>query len=215
MSTPSSSSLSFVHRYEPATDTHAPTILALHGTGGDENDLIPLAHELMPGAGILSPRGQVLERGAPRFFRRLAEGVFDEADLRLRTGQLADFIVEAADRYRLDRTRIVAVGFSNGANIASSLLLLKPKSLGGAVLIRAMVPLVPDPLPALPGTPVLVTNGKADPLVSQKETERLVSLLRSAGANVTVALQQAGHNLAAGDIETASAFLQHHFRAPK
>ncbi len=213
MSTPSSSSLSFVHRYEPATVPNAPTLLALHGTGGDENDLIPLAHELMPGAGILSPRGQVLERGAPRFFRRLAEGVFDEADLRLRTGQLADFIVEAADRYRLDRTRIVAVGFSNGANIASSLLLLKPKSLGGAVLIRAMVPLVPDPLPALPGTPVLVTNGKADPLVSQKETERLVSLLRSAGANVTVALQQAGHNLAAGDIETASAFLQHHFQA--
>jgi predicted esterase len=215
VSTPSSSSLSFVHRYEPATDPGAPTLLALHGTGGDENDLIPLAHELMPGAGILSPRGQVLERGAPRFFRRLAEGVFDEADLRLRTGQLADFIFEAADRYRLDRTRIVAVGFSNGANIASSLLLLKPKSLGGAVLIRAMVPLVPDPLPALPGTPVLVTNGKADPLVSQKETDRLVLLLRNAGANVTVALQQAGHNLAAGDIETASAFLQHHFRAPK
>jgi predicted esterase len=215
LSTPSSSSLSFVHRYEPATDPNAPTILALHGTGGDENDLIPLAHELMPGAGILSPRGQVLERGAPRFFRRLAEGVFDEADLRLRTGQLAEFIVEAADRYRLDRTRIVAVGFSNGANIASSLLLLKPKSLGGAVLIRAMVPLVPGPLPALPGTPVLVTNGKADPLVSLKETERLVSLLRSAGADVTVALQQAGHNLAAGDIETASAFLQHHFQATK
>jgi predicted esterase len=208
-----SPSLSYVHRYEPGTDPEAPTLLVLHGTGGDENDLVPLAQQLMPEASVLSPRGQVLERGMPRFFRRLAEGVFDLEDLRLRTSQLADFIKEAAEHYHFDRQRVVAIGFSNGANIAASLLLLKPKALSGAVLFRAMVPLVPDPLPTLPGTPVLISNGKADPIVSSTETERLASLLRTAGANVTLTWQPAGHNLVADDLTTARAWLQHYYSA--
>src|SRR5687767_2993928 len=121
----------------------------LHGTGGDEHDPLPLAGTLLPGAAILSPRGRVLERGMPRFFRRLAEGVFDLDDLRVRTRELAAFVTAAADRYGFDPTRVVAVGFSNGANIAASLLLLEPQTLAEAVLFRAMVPLVPDPLPSL------------------------------------------------------------------
>ncbi len=172
--------LSFTHYYQPASTPGAPTLLMLHGTGGNEHDLVPLAADLLPGAGVLSPRGKVLERGMPRFFRRLAEGVFDLDDLRQRTAELAAFIGEAGAHYKFDPSRVVAVGFSNGANIAGSLLLLAPGVLRGAVLFRAMVPIVPDPLPAIPGTPVLISNGRVDPLVSVAETERLAALLRSA-----------------------------------
>jgi len=180
----------------------------LHGTGGDEHDLAPLAAELLPGAGVLSPRGKVLEHGMPRFFRRLAEGVFDLDDLRQRTAELAEFVREAGEQYTFDPSRVVAVGFSNGANIAGSLLLLAPGVLGGAVLLRAMVPIVPDPLPAIPGTPVFVSNGRVDPLVPAAETERLVALLHAAGADVTLQWQSAGHQLVPGDIAKARAWLQ-------
>ena len=140
--------LSFLHVYRPPAAPGAPTLLMLHGTGGNEHDLLPMASELLPGAGVLSPRGKVLERGMPRFFRRLSEGVFDIEDLKQRTAELADFVAEASEHYRFDASRIIAVGFSNGANIAASLLLLKPGVLKRAVLFRAMVPLVPDPLPS-------------------------------------------------------------------
>jgi predicted esterase len=174
--------MTFQHVYK-AGDAGAPTLLMLHGTGADEHDLVPLGPELWPGAGILSPRGKVLEGSMPRFFRRLAEGVFDVDDLRFRTAELAEFVQAAAGHYAFDVRRVVAVGFSNGANIAASLLLLNPALLHRAVLFRAMVPLVPDPLPLIPRTPVLISNGRMDRLISPKETDRLVSVLSSAGAD--------------------------------
>lgn len=201
------SSLSFVHHYQAGSTPGSPTLLLLHGTGGNEQDLLPLAPELMPGAGVLSPRGKVLERGMPRFFRRLSEGVFDIEDLRVRTIELADFIAEAAAHYRFDAAQVAAVGFSNGANIAGSLVLLRPGVLQRAVLFRAMVPLVPEPLPSLPRTRVLVSNGRADPLVSEAETSRLVGLLKDAGAEVALAWQDAGHHLVHDDIARAREWL--------
>jgi predicted esterase len=200
--------LSFTHHYQPPSAFGAPTLLMLHGTGGHEHDLVPLGAELVPGAGILSPRGKILERGMPRFFRRLSEGVFDLDDLRQRTIELADFIKEAGEHYKFDRARVVAVGFSNGANIAGALLLLKPGILARAVLFRAMVPIVPDPVSIIPGTPVLVSNGRVDPLVPVAETDRLAALLRSAGAEVTVHWQQAGHQLVHDDITQAHEWLR-------
>src|SRR2546425_7293447 len=199
--------LGFVHTFQAPATTDAATLLLLHGTGGNERDLLPVASMLAPDAGVLSPRGKVLERGMPRFFRRLAEGVFDLEDLRRRTIELADFVAAAAAHYGFDPRRVIAVGFSNGANIAASLLLLRPETLGGAVLFRAMVPIVPDPLPNIPGTPVLLSNGRLDPLVSAEETERLAALLREAGGAVTVAWQQAGHELTEDDLERARQWL--------
>ena len=198
----------FTHEFRAAKDPTAPTLLLLHGTGGNEHDLLPLADQLMPRAAVLSPRGKVLERGMPRFFRRLSEGVFDVADLRARAAELGAWIAEAAVHYHLDPARIVAAGFSNGANIAGGLVLLCPGTLAGAVLFRAMVPLVPEPLPRLPRTPVLVSNGRSDPLVSSDETGRLVSLLRAAGADVTQKWQDTGHTFVPGDITDARAWLQ-------
>ena len=206
--------LGFVHVYEPppasATQNGSRTLLMLHGTGGNEHDLLPLARMLAPEAGVLGPRGQVLERGMPRFFRRLAEGVFDLDDLQRRTHELAEFVTEAAKQYAFDPRRVVAVGFSNGANIAGGLLLLRPEVLGAAILIRAMVPLVPEPLPSLPGTPVLISNGQRDPLVAPEETERLAALLKTAGADVTVAWQPAGHELTSADVSRATEWLAGH-----
>jgi predicted esterase len=199
--------LSFVHHYQPGKTPGSPTLLLLHGTGGNEQDLVPLAPELMPDAGVLSPRGQVLERGMPRFFRRLAEGVFDLDDLRVRTAELAEFVMAAARHYGFDAARVIAAGFSNGANIAASLVLLRPGALHRAVLFRAMVPLVPDPLPSLPATPVLVSNGRTDPIVPLAETERLAALLRDAGAEVTLVWQAAGHHLVQEDLTRAREWL--------
>ena len=199
--------LSFVHHYQPGKTPGSPTLLLLHGTGGNEQDLLPLAPELMPDAGVLSPRGQVLEHGMPRFFRRLAEGVFDLEDLRVRTAALAEFVRAAARHYGFDAARVIAAGFSNGANIAASLVLLRPGALHRAVLFRAMVPLVPDPLPSLPATPVLVSNGRTDPIVPLAETERLAALLREAGAEVTLVWQAAGHHLVQEDLIRAREWL--------
>jgi phospholipase/carboxylesterase len=199
--------LDFIHVYQPATSAEAPTLLLLHGTGGDERDLLGLGPALSPGAGVLSPRGQVLERGMPRFFRRLSEGVFDLDDLRQRTDDLANFVTRAAAHYGFDASRVIAAGFSNGANIAASLLLLRPEVLAGAILFRAMVPLVPDPLTTRPGRHVLLSNGSADPLISAAETERLATLLGAAGIDVTLRVQRAGHELTPLDVTQAREWL--------
>jgi phospholipase/carboxylesterase len=207
--------LSFVHHYQPGKTPGSPTLLLLHGTGGNEQDLVPLAPDLMPEAGVLSPRGKVLEHGMPRFFRRLAEGVFDLEDLRVRTAELADFVGAAAAHYGFDAARVIAAGFSNGANIAASIVLLRPGVLHRAVLFRAMVPLVPDPLPSLPGTPVLVSNGRADPIVPLAESERLAGLLRDAGAEVALVWQAAGHHLVPEDLIRAREWLESPGRSTK
>ncbi len=200
-------SLGFIHRYEPASVAEAPTLLLLHGTGGNEHDLLPLGKALLAGAGRLSPRGRVLERGMPRFFRRLAEGVFDPADLVRRTHELAAFVEEAARQYGFDRSRVVAVGFSNGANIAASLLLLHPGLLHAAVLLRAMVPFEPDPLPDLRRTAVYLGAGRFDPIVPAENTARLADLLGRAGATVTLDWREEGHHLSPTDISAAADWL--------
>jgi predicted esterase len=196
-------SLGFEHVFRAPAAANMPTLVLLHGTGGTEHDLVPLGESLAPGAGLLSPRGKVLERGMARFFRRLSEGVFDLDDLRLRTRELAVFVVAAANYYGLDRANIVAVGFSNGANVAASTLLLEPGVLAGAILFRAMVPIVPDPLPALPGTPVFMSNGRTDSLIPAAEAERLAVLLQHAGANLTFEWQPGGHQLTRQDVVQA------------
>ena len=198
--------LGFIHRFTPAARPGLPSLLLLHGTGGKEDDLLPLGERLLPGAALLSPRGQVLERGMPRFFRRIAEGVFDLDDLRRRTDELAGFVDAARASYGLESPP-VAVGLSNGANIAAALLLLRPGTLGGALLLRPMVPLVPDPLPALHGVPVQINAGQADPMVTPDQSEALGSLLREAGANVSLDWIRAGHNLTPSDLEIGTRFL--------
>lgn len=177
--------LNFIHEILPGRDQRQPlTLLLLHGTGGNERDLLPLGQRLAPDATLLSPRGKVLERGMPRFFRRLSEGVFDIPDLKARTEELAHFVGRAADVYSLDRGRIFAVGYSNGANIAACMLLLRPEVLAGAILLHAMVPLMPETAPDLSGTPVFLTAGRMDPLVPAEETEQLAAMLREYGAEV-------------------------------
>ncbi len=201
--------LDFVHRFVPALEiADADTLLLLHGTGGDESDLLPLGMLLAPNANLLSPRGKVLEQGMPRFFRRLAEGVLDVPDLIVQALALAGFVSDAAAAYGFDPARVTAAGFSNGANIAGAMLLLHPGVLRAAVLLHPMVPLVPDALPALVGTPVFIGAGRQDPLVAVAETERLAALLRSAGAAVTVNWQPSGHALTREEADAAASWLQ-------
>lgn len=202
--------LSYQHVFESARDPSAAPLLLLHGTGGDEHDLLPVGRQLAPGAALLSPRGDVLERGAPRFFRRLAEGVFDLADVERRTHALADFIAAAAREYGFDALRLTALGFSNGANIAASLLLLRPESLASAVLLRPMIVLEPTPaaMPSLAGKRVLISSGNVDPIVPLDHPPRLAEMLRRAGADVTLHTHAASHSLVPGDFAAAKEFLQ-------
>jgi phospholipase/carboxylesterase len=184
------------------------TFLLLHGTGGNEQDLIPLAYELDKKAAILSPRGKVLENGTtPRFFRRLAEGVFDLEDLKFRTNELADFVIDASKTYDFDLRHIIAVGYSNGANIAASMLLLRPEILSSAILFRAMVPLVPQTLPNLNGKRIFMSSGLMDPIVSLDEADRLFDLFKKAGANISLSWQESGHELTMDDIQKANEWL--------
>ncbi len=200
--------LGFVHRYVPAPDgQHRPTLLLLHGTGGDETDLLELGRTLAPGAALLSPRGKVLEQGMARFFRRFAEGVFDVDDLKARTHELAGFVQRAADAYGFDIGTVVAVGYSNGANIAASLLLLHPDLLRAAVLLRAMVPFEPDAPVDLAGTSVFLAAGRADRMIPPSGTERLAELLRGAGADVDLRWKDTGHGLTYEEIEEAKVWL--------
>lgn len=200
-------SLGFVHRFLPAEAPGAPTLLLLHGTGGDENDLLPVGRMLDERAALLSPRGKVLEYGMPRFFRRLAEGVFDHEDLIDRTHELAEFVERAVDEYGIDRRRLFAVGFSNGANIAASLLLAYPRLLAGAILLRAMVPFEPERAPDLSGTPVYLAAGRSDQMVPPENTERLAQLLREAGADVTLDWQPGGHGIGPEEVQAARNWL--------
>ena len=183
------------------------TLLLLHGTGGNERDLIPLGRELDPNASLLSPRGKVLENGMPRFFRRLAEGVFDLEDLKKRTYELADFVVGAAKHYQIDIKRMVAVGYSNGANIAVSALLLRPEIFPAAILFRAMVPLVPETQPDLSSVRVWIGAGSYDPIIPGSEAKQLAELLRGAGADVTIRFLQGGHELRPEDVDGAREWL--------
>ena len=195
------------HAWRPGTV--APALLLLHGTGGDENDLLPLGAHLLPGAALLSPRGTVLEGSMPRFFRRLGEGVFDEADLRVRTDELADFVEQAAAQYEVPTGALVAVGFSNGANIASALLALRPEAVAGAVLIAAMTPFA-DGLGDvdLTGKRVLVVNGVRDPIVPRDVTNKLVDQLRGAGAEVTLIAHPGGHGVPGDALPAIGEFLR-------
>ena len=197
----------FIHRFVPPERDDPTTLLLLHGTGGDENDLLPLGRMLDEEAALLSPRGKVLENGMPRFFRRLSMGVFDEEDLVNRTHELASFVEEAASEYGLDSKRLFAVGFSNGANIAASLLLLHPGLLAGAVLLRAMTPFELETLPDLSGTPVYLAAGRSDQMIPPESTERLAELLREAGAEVTLDWQPGGHGIGRAEVEAARDWL--------
>ena len=202
-----STDLGFVHRCLPGEDESSPTLLLLHGTGGNEEDLIPVGQELAPGAAFLSPRGKVSEYGAPRFFRRLAEGVFDQEDLLLRTHELAEFVEAASAEYGFDRSKLVAVGYSNGANVAASTILLHPGLLKAAVLFRAMVPFEPDVTPDLSGMSVFMAAGRMDRMIPPENTQRLADILDEAGADVDLRWRGTGHPLTYEEVDEAKEWL--------
>ncbi len=187
------------------------TLLLLHGTGGNEDDLIPVGQMLSSSASLLSPRGKVQEHGMPRFFRRLAEGVFDLEDLKFRTAELSKFVCDASSEYSFDSNKTIAVGFSNGANIGASLLLLNPQVIAGAVLFRPMLPLVPKPLPDLSEKKVIILSGRYDPIVSREQAESLFSVLKNAGAKVEMQWQASGHELTQKDVQVAQRWLSTSF----
>lgn len=198
---------SFVHRYVPAQQPDAATLLLLHGTGGDEHDLVGLGRALHPDAALLSPRGQVSELGANRWFRRLAEGVFDTDDLLARTDQLASFVTAAVARYRLDTTPLVAVGFSNGANIGATLLLRHPSVLRAAVLFAPMVPLADPPRADLSGVGVFLAAGRADPIAVPQQAQQLADQLIDRGAAVELHWHPGGHGIDPTNVAQARAWL--------
>ncbi|QOG05760.1 alpha/beta hydrolase [Aureimonas sp. OT7] len=196
---------SFIHRYSPGQDEARRPLLLLHGTGGNEEDLIDLGQTVSPGSALLSPRGKVNENGMPRFFRRLAEGVFDEEDVKFRANELADFVAESRLAYGLDTP--IAFGFSNGANIASALLLLRPEALAGAVLLRAMVPLQKMPSPDLSSKRILMLSGAMDPIVPAANAAMLAEHLKACGADVTYRNLPASHGLTQADLRHSAEFL--------
>lgn len=201
--------MDYTHRFIPAQESPPRHVLfLLHGTGGNENDMIPLGRDIDPSAAILSLRGNVLENGMPRFFRRLAEGVFDEEDVVRRANELADFIGVASAKYSFDPRSLTAVGYSNGANIAAAVLLLRPGMLTRAILFRVMVPLTPAMPPAPTDTRVLICSGKHDPIVPVENVERLAGMLRQAGADVTLRFEEAGHQLVFAEIAAAKNWLR-------
>ncbi|KQX60711.1 alpha/beta hydrolase [Paenibacillus sp. Root444D2] len=196
------------HIFQKGTDITAPVLVLFHGTGGTERDLLPLAQAISPTSSVLSVRGNVLENGMPRFFRRLAEGIFDEEDLIFRTKELYDFLDQAAVEHGFDRNNLVAIGYSNGANIAGSLLFHYPDALRGAILHHPMVPLRGIQLPDLSGIPVFIGAGQNDPICSPKETEELQKLLSEAGSTVAVHWEQAGHQLTRSEVEAAATWFK-------
>ncbi|MCM3041106.1 alpha/beta hydrolase [Paenibacillus motobuensis] len=199
------------HIFQQGSDTNAPVLLLLHGTGGNERDLLPLAQIISPSSSVLSVRGNVLENGMPRFFRRLTEGVFDEEDLIFRTKELNDFLNQAAAEHQFDRSNIVAVGYSNGANIAGSLLFHYKDALRGAILHHPMVPRRGIELPQLSGIPVFIGAGKNDPISPAQETEELNQLLSAAGASVELHWEHFGHQLSPSEVDAATKWFQRNF----
>ncbi|MBW5448260.1 alpha/beta hydrolase fold domain-containing protein [Cohnella sp. CFH 77786] len=200
-----------IHHFEKGTDPASPTLLLLHGTGGSERDLAGVGRMISGGSNLLGVRGNVSENGMARFFRRLAEGVFDEEDLVFRTRELNEFIAEAAERYGFDRSRVAAVGYSNGANIAASLLFHLPDSLQGAVLFHPMVPRRGIPLPDLSGTPIFIGAGRNDPLCPPAESEELAELLAGAGADVRLHWENNGHQLSRSEVLQAASWFRETF----
>jgi phospholipase/carboxylesterase len=198
--------LSFIHRFEPGADAYARPVLLLHGTGGDETDLVPLGRVIAPNAPLLSPRGKVLENGMTRYFRRIAGGVFDEEDVRRRALELADFIAEARGHYGLSSP--VALGYSNGANTAAAILLLRPEALAGAILLRATLPLKETEPVDLTGKPVLIITGASDPMMSPEGAARLAARLQQYGAMVEHRTVPVGHELSQADISLAKQWLR-------
>jgi predicted esterase len=194
-----------IYRYVPGN--RAETLLLLHGTGGDETDLLGIGQAVLPGAGLLSPRGPVLENGMPRFFRRFREGVFDVEDVKRRAAELGEFVRDKAGEHGFDAGLVMALGYSNGANIAAAMLLTGAAVFPRAVLVRAMVPLEPETLPELKGTEVLIEAGIYDPVATAEQTTRLGELLESAGATVTNHTERSGHEMTRGDIEAAGRWL--------
>ena len=190
--------LNHIHVFEAGSE--AMTLLLLHGTGGDEHDLLPLGRTLCPNANLLSPRGKVLEAGMPRFFRRLSMGVFDVEDLKTRATDLMTFVDEGARVYGFDRDRVVVVGYSNGANIAAGMLLSVDRPFLGAALLHAMTPFEPDPLPDLSGVRVLLTGGRRDQMIPAASTEHLSELLTSSGADVSLHWEPGGHELTPAEV---------------
>jgi phospholipase/carboxylesterase len=188
-------SVDFVHKFIPGK--LPVTVLLLHGSGGDENDLLPVARALVPGAAFLSPRGRVLDQGMRRFF------LLDRSDVKERTAELAAWIGEAAQQYAIDPARMYALGYSNGANIAAALMLLYPGSIAGACLFRSRAMVSPEALPSLEGAPVLISAGQTDHLITPEDAEVLAKLLTSAGARVDLAIQNAGHDLTPADFSLA------------
>ena len=200
--------LGYIHRFIPSTDPGSTeTLLVLHGTGGNENDLVGFGQAVAPGAAILSPRGKVLENGAPRFFRRLAEGVFDPKEVRSRAEELARFIRSASIEYNLDSSRIFALGYSNGANVASTVMLIEPGVIQGAILLRPMLVYEPEVVPDLSGYSAFISAGRMDPIVTADNVQKLYDLLTSAGTEVVLNWQLAGHNLTPGEVREASVWL--------
>ena len=202
--------LGFTHVFEPGSSDW--TVLLLHGTGGDEHDLVGLGRQLAPEAALLSPRGQVLEQGMPRFFRRLAVGQLDIPDLLARTEQLAAFVAAATTRYARDPDKVLAIGLSNGANIAASVLLSETEpahpTLRAAGLLRPMLPYEPDRTPALDAVQVLIESGERDPYSSADQVARLTELLRAGGATVTATVEPgAGHGLTQDDLRRLAAWV--------
>ena len=199
--------LGFIHRFVPG-DTRRTPLLLLHGSGGNEHDLLPLAERIAPGHALVSPRGQVNEDGITRFFRRAPDGAWDSDDLKLRTEQLADFLRNARGAYGLPKP--VVLGYSNGANIAWSLLLAEPAALSGAILMRAMLPFDPRPLPDLANLPVLMLTGRHDELIPPQQAGLLAALLGEAGADATFEMLEAGHGLTEEDLRLAAGWLARH-----
>ncbi len=202
-----SSDFQYIYAPPEADAADGKAIVALHGTGGNEHDLVPVVRQISPSAAIISPRGKVLENGMPRFFKRLADGVFDETDVRRNAHHLSDFLVDASRRYAITDTNLFALGYSNGANIAAAVMLLRPEVFSGAILFRPMMPLNLGHLPDLTCKSILVATGRFDRVIPSAETQRLIRALKKAGASVEVIESDAGHELTAADVAAARSWL--------